>query len=282
MSKQINIQKQQIINELIVQIKELKVQVDEKFLKKNKLNVETNEFLTQYNVFLGGLESQRDEVKIKIEQLRAQIEQLKKREDETPASDPSTREQENTLSEDNDNEFISEDPNSTSTANLTNDLETLEQELVEQNPRQILEKIRRHFARMWHPDIQQNQQDDEKMKNLNSAFMTSNDAADLLAAIPWDLAWEQSFPEESIGERWSRLMDWVASLKMANERLNQDIAQIQQTRHYRYYEEWNQYQNRQEFFVPYVERLRKEIADLENTYCKVEKILSDLQNSESK
>lgn len=265
--------KQQKINYVISEIRDLKTQVDVKYQEESIIRERMNNFLAQYQFYLGELDKQVEDFSGKVANAHFQIENLNR------LSEPQTVDEQNILEDlpaqaepvdiempqSNENEF----------SDIPADEPLPSPDVV--NEKEKKEEIRRYFAGFWHPDhhISSTVPKNDFMTVLNTAFNESLDFADLLAAIPWDTAWEQRKSGESVGDQWERLTDWYTGLEIASERLDQKLASVKNDWRYPLFSDWDKGSEKQAFFTDLANNKRDEIKSLEST---LQVLLQEIQD----
>ncbi len=275
--------KQQMVNDLISELRDLKTQVDPKYKEEILIKERMNIFWAQHHSYLGELNKQSEDFKAKIANARVQIENLN-RLSEPPLDNEQSilDDSQNVLAEsvepseaaDNDTlQSEKDEPKDISADELLASLETDEKTKKEE--------ILKHFARRWHPDLSALSSattENDFMTKLNTAFSESDDSGDLLAAIPWDTAWEQRNSGEAIGAQLERLADWYNSLELANERLDQKLATVKNDWRYPLFSDWDKEVEKQAFFTDLASDRRDEVKRLEET---LQSLLEEIENMQA-
>lgn len=271
--------KHQKINNAISEIRDMKSQVDVKYQEESILRERMNNFLAQYQSYLGELDKQVEEFSGKIANTRLQIENLNRLSEPPPDKEqnihddlPDTQTESIELLESVDTDIPRDDENEFSDFSM--DEAPTPSELDEKAKK---DEILKHFARFWHPDHSTSSATPINgfMTVLNTAFNEATDSADLLAAIPWDAAWEQRKSNESIGDQWERLTDWHTSLEIASERLDQKLASVKNDWRYPLFSDWNKETEKQTFFTDIANNKRDEVKSLEST---LQALSEEIQN----
>lgn len=252
--------KQAAIQALIEQIHIQKIAIEEKRQEVSTIDLKLSQFTTHYETFITELRKQRRDLEIRIRQVRNQIFSLESPQEETEEQ----------------GEFPMDAPPDVEPSILP---EIDQRELIENNITQRKQEILHHFARFWHPDhLSQNEnRHSDLMTQLNVIFTECQDTVDMLAALPWDSAWIDPGKDENPGAQWERLMEWQADLEIAAERVEERLARYQFDPFYRSLSEWEQYENKSDYFAQLAEDERKEIRQLEETFAILKEQLDELR-----
>jgi len=239
--------KRAAIRELIEKIHALKVTIDEKFQQKAAKESRLNDCTSGYEIYITELRNRRRDLEFQIRRVRNQIMTFQNPQDEGTAADAEPEEQPPLPPEPPDQKG--------NTLSQTLDNDTLERK----------QAILHHFARFWHPDLITDRTNPDLMTELNTLFVQSKDEIDMLAAIRWDSAWEMPGKSETLGAQWERMVDWCANLQIAQQRLENQLADVERHSFYPLLAEWESRENKADYFACLAEDERKQIRQLEET-----------------
>jgi len=265
--------KEQKVAKLIEEVQALKQEADAKRQEIMQLESALEQFGAQYDAYIRTLQRQRQDLAERVQRCRFLIQhwgepappQLPEAQPPPPRPEP---------------EPPPEEP-----------LEAPPMiELIQSsdNPwEQKRKRVRNFFAQFWHPDAGKQWSDacpdPHLMHQLNAAFKQSQDLVDMLIAIPWHNVWLQRGKEEPIEMQWGRLIDWQEALEPANERLDQDLAELQQHEFYPLLLEKQAADERgEDYFAQLATRERDEISRLEDTLAILQAELEELKHREAK
>jgi hypothetical protein len=235
------------IRELLEEIHVLKVSIDEMFQWKIAQESRLNDFTAGYETYVAELRSQRRVLEFQIRRVRNQIIILQNPDDKDIVA--STEPEEPPVL-----------PSEPLTPQENIPIQTQNDDVLAKK-----QTILYHFARFWHPDLIPGHSSPDLMTKLNVVFTQSKDEIEMLAAIPWDVAWEKPGNNEALGAQWERMSDWYDDLQIAQQRLEDRVADVEQHPFYPLLPEWEQHENKIDYFACLAEDERKEIHRLEET-----------------
>jgi len=246
------------IQELLEKVRALKMTIDEMFQQKAAKESRLNDFTVGYETYVTELRNQRRSLEFQIRRIRNQIMILQNPDDEETDVDGEPEE----------------------VSALPPEPLIPKEDLLSKNTQDpTLEKkqaILHHFARFWHPDIATDYVNPDLMTELNTLYVHSKDDVDMLAAIPWNSAWEIPGKSETLGAQWERMMDWYANLQIAQQRLEGQLADVERHSFYPLLTDWERHENKGDYFACLVEDERKQIRQLEETLRVLQFQLSEL------
>lgn len=136
--------------------------------------------------------------------------------------------------------------------------------------------VRKYFAKRWHPDVSDSQE--ELMKELNLAYQESDDVVDMLSRLPWDDSWVALEEGVSIGKQWERLVEWSVWLAEAQERIESQTADLRRHWNFAAYQEWESVNRATAVLTDWTAHIRDEIAALQ---AEVQECQADLAQLEA-
>lgn len=248
--------------ELIQQIRDLKIEIDQKQSEFLALSNGMDTFAAQYRQFVAELDREKHELESQIRRCRIDIRNLQNPREPERNSTPAS---------------VDQDDNSNSDTTGTNDqvedtLQSSQHNTVDDEKT----RIRRHFARFWHPD-KRPRSGEGLMLKLNIAFHESQDAVDMMIFIPWHEAWIAADKCETWHSKLGRLTEWKLYLEEGLERLEQRLAQLYQDWRYSCYQEWDQKGRQTDFFATLATQEHREIHRLEQTLATLQQELNEME-----
>jgi hypothetical protein len=243
------------------ELQELKERVNEQHQREVGIKEGMQAFIAQYEQYIKSLDQQRRELEREVRGCRYRIEHF---DDEEILRDDDAAEWEEPSAEAP--EIEDSHPDSPA-------------DPMQNNRKDEKIRIRRYFARIWHPDKRQDGIEDSPnlMAQVNAAFEESTDAAEMLITVPWDNAWVERQPDETIGDQWERLIEWQAHLSTAKERLARRLHQLTHDWRYPLYQQWRAASNEKAYFSALAKHERDEIRRLKRTLTTLQRKLEQVE-----
>jgi hypothetical protein len=246
------------IRKLIDEVHAQKIAVDEKRSQTLVVEADINRFSSGYSAYVVELDNQQKSLESQIYRVRRRIMELQEPDQNVEPGETKPKFAEPL-----------KDDNLSGQGGLGDQLQKPVDHSLEKK-----KLIRKHFAWRWHPD-KKTDHPSGQMTELNVVFERSQDAADMLAAIPWDVAWTEAGRDETPGAQWERLTEWLADLDTALQRMDDLLIQLQRHRFYPHLAEWRTHENKADYFATLSESRRKQIRELERTLAILREELSN-------
>lgn len=261
----VDLEKRKHIEILAGQLRQIKTEVDVLYNEQVSLQGEIEEYLVQYNVHVVQLEERKAQLERELDDCIFSLNVEPATDEEVHDSDPHQEQVDFSEDKNDDLAGIIVEPG---VPNEEGDYSDYIEEMFDTGTSNIADdknRIRIFFARMWHPDVPMSlDSSGDLMKELNVTFAEDVDAADMLAHLPWNDSWIAQTEKETIGEHWERLVEWLALLSEAKERIELTIKEIRHQGVYADFEEWVKTNRSKAYFTEWTAKIRKDIANIQH------------------
>lgn len=233
-------------------------------------------YSSQYDSFVGSFQQQIEELNGDIRVLRHEIQSL------LAPPEERTYEEE---AEDIEFEYEQDQFTDPLDDDLDVDAEAVEpvayQEPTLTADEQTIKKLKRFFAKRWHPNVTAEYA--EEMIALNQVLATTSNPADVLAAIPWDeeIWLERAHADENVEDHWGRLNDWLDALDIAKRRIEQEYSLLEANWQTANYREWEDAGRDRQYFAAMAEMKRQELVTLKEDKAELEDELALLMQEKA-